>query len=72
VEFYFSLRVYLRYHFLVICENVNCYNVLRGIGVGEQLRGDRCRRMVRRHLQQCLLGNRNEPFDERISDGQNQ
>ena len=37
MEFYFSLRVYLRYHFLVIYENVNCYNVLRGIGVGEQL-----------------------------------
>ena len=39
MEFYFSLRVYLRYHFLVIYENVNCYNVLRGIGVGEQLPG---------------------------------
>jgi hypothetical protein len=27
----------LRYHFLTVCEKVNWYNVLRGIGVGEQL-----------------------------------
>jgi hypothetical protein len=37
VEFYFSDRVYLRYHFLAVCEKANRYNVLRGIGVGEQL-----------------------------------
>jgi len=36
-EFYFSDRVYLRYHFLAACEKVNRHNVLRVIEVGEQL-----------------------------------
>ena len=36
MEFYFGDRVYLRYHFLAVCEKYR-YNVLRVIGVGEQL-----------------------------------
>ena len=37
MEFYLSDRVYLLYHFLSVCEKINWYNVLRVIGVGEQL-----------------------------------
>jgi hypothetical protein len=62
VEFYFNDSVYLRYHFLAVYEKANRYNVLQGIGVGEQLH-------VGRSLERWLAGTSRGKVDPDIYAG---